>query len=29
MDLAAGDGESALQARREGLAALDPQRSRV
>jgi tetratricopeptide (TPR) repeat protein len=29
MDLAAGDGESALQALREGLAALDPQRSRA
>ena len=29
MDLAAGDGEAALQALREGLAALDPQRSRA
>lgn len=29
MDLAAGDGESALRALREGLEALDPQRSRA
>jgi predicted TPR repeat methyltransferase len=29
MDIAAGDGEAALKALREGLEALDPQRSRA